>query len=130
MTLEEILDIDRRFLTYEEEPGFERAKQLFAEAGAPTNKRAIFELLERILIKCKREGIIYPRIILRRRIEMRKGLWTPRRSQPSVEVGNPAADSQPPECSCRGGYLHDGKICPCPKGEPHREQFRKWGMKI
>lgn len=85
-------------MTYEEEPGLARAEQLFAEAGAPTTKRAVFELLEKILTKCKREGVTYPRIILRRRIEMRKGLWTPRRSSARAQINShtPPSQSSPP----------------------------------
>ncbi len=51
-----------------------------------------------------------------------------------ISVSEQSAVQQPGEtpatgCSCIGGWLLSGTPCPCPKGEPHREQLRRWGMK-
>jgi hypothetical protein len=97
LTLTQILDIEHIRIEPHERLGFTVAEQLYADAGAPTTTRAIFELLEEILNECKRRGVRYPRIILRRRIEMRKGLWEPdpTRRRPEITAAQPGPIALP-----------------------------------
>ena len=91
MTLERLLDIDRRFLTSEDSDGLKFAEAIFADAGTPTRGRLLIDTLERILTLCKREGIIYPPILLRRKRELQRGTWAPRlpqAAQPQMSDGD------------------------------------------
>ena len=77
MTLTKLLEIDHRFLRVEDEMGLAFAEKLFSAAGAPTRGRALIEALENVLVACKRESLVYPPIILRRKKELQRGTWRP-----------------------------------------------------
>lgn len=127
MRLSQLLRIDRQLLSYEDSRSMETAERLFAELGSPNSKKALFDAVEKILCDFQRSGEPYPRILLRRRIEMRKGLYEPPRrssAQPSVET-SPAdkqtADLAPGVCTtCKGfglvllghGPKAAAKFCP------------------
>jgi hypothetical protein len=81
MTLTVLLGIDRRFLTCEDELGLAYAERLFVAAGAPTRNRALYDLLEQILVACKREGLVYPPILLLRKKQIGRGVWSPQLPQ-------------------------------------------------
>jgi len=77
MTLTELLEIERTLLAPEEEMGLSYAELLWNNAGTPVEPQALCRALERILCACRREGVRYPAILLRRRKELERGTWAP-----------------------------------------------------
>jgi hypothetical protein len=79
----------------------------------------VINFLEKMLRELKEQGG-YPKVLLFRKKQIQRR---------EFEIQQPG-ETPAGGCSCIGGYLPSGTFCPCPKGDPHREQFRKWGMKI
>lgn len=119
MTLTETLQLKEKFLKFEDMRAMDYAEKRWKEAGEPTDRWQIINFLERMLQELRDRGG-YPKVLLLRKKEIQRRTFTIR------EPGETPADG----CSCIGGYLLSGTLCPCPKGDPHREQFRKWGMQI
>jgi len=118
MTLTETLQIRERFLRYEEGRALEYCERRWKEEGSPTERWQVVNFLEKMLRELKDTGG-YPKVLLFRKKQIQRR---------EFEIVRPVEASQRNECCCHGGYLHNGVICHCPKGEPHRQQLRKWGM--
>src|SRR5258708_40362510 len=120
MTLTETLQLKERFLEFEDLRALDYCEKRWLEEKRPVKRWEMFNFIEKMLQELKANGIGYPKVLLLRKKEIQRQQFTI--PQPGeTPVGS---------CSCIGGYLRNGTICRCPKGEPHREQFRKWGMKL
>ena len=117
MNLSQALNINLELLRPDDLRALEHMDSRWQEYGRPVERQKLIDFLERAICELKDLGG-YPAIALRRKKELQRRQFN---VQHSI-----AKDG----CSCIGGYLPNGTICPCPKGEPHRAQFRKWGMKI
>jgi len=124
-----LLELDERFLKYEDRDSLEMAARLWEKAGRPRARRELIEFLENVLKGYQRECRHYAPILLRRKRELQRCDWKPGVQRNSATAGQGPNQGGFSKC-CIGGYLANGTICPCPKGEPHRELFRKWGMKV
>jgi hypothetical protein len=120
MTLTETLQIKERYLKFEDMRALDYAEKRYQEAGCPTERWELFNFLERMLQELKASGLGYPKVLLLRKKQIQRQQFT------IQQPGETSAGG----CPCLGGWLLSGTPCPCPKGEPHREQLRKWGMKI
>ena len=120
MTLTETLQIRERFLRFEDMRALDYAVKRWKESGQPTERWEIINFLERMLQELKNQGG-YPKILLLRKKEIQRRTYT---------IPQPGEEKECGGCSCSSGWLPTGRPCPCPKGEPHREQLRKWGMRI
>src|SRR6266851_6855124 len=115
MTLTETLQLKERFLKFEDLRALDYCERRWKEEGFPAERWQVINFLEKMLHELKEQGG-YPKVLLFRKKQIQRREFAVR--QPG-EI--------PPEgCSCIGGWLLSGTPCPCPKGEPHREQLRKW----
>jgi hypothetical protein len=119
MTLTETLQIKERFLKYEDGRALDYCERRWKEEGSPTERWQVINFLEKMLRELKDYGG-YPKVLLFRKKQIQ------RREFAIQQPGEAPAEG----CSCAGGWLLSGTPCPCPKGEPHREKLRKWGMKV
>jgi hypothetical protein len=120
MTLTQTLQLKERFLKYEDLRALDYCEKRWQEEKKPLKRWELINFIEKMLKELQANGIGYPKVLLLRKKEIQRQHFT---------IQQPG-ETPPEGCSCIGGYLASGTICPCPKGEPHREQFRKWGMKI
>ena len=119
MTLTQTLQLKEKYLQYDDLRAMDYCEKRYREAGEPTERWQVINFLEKMLRELKDKGG-YPKVLLLRKKEIQRQQFT---------IQQPG-ETPPEGCSCIGGYLATGTVCPCPKGEPHREQLRKWGMKI
>ena len=77
------------------------------------------EYRPRMLQELQSSGTGYPKILLFRKTQIQRREYI---------IPNPSQTDD--ECACFGGWLLRGVPCPCPKGEPRREELRKLGMQI
>lgn len=120
MTLTETLQLKERFLQYNDLRALDYCEKRWKEAGEPTERWQVINFLERMLCELKSQGG-YPKVLLLRKKELQRRTFT---------LTEPGQESEANECTCSGGWLLTGRPCPCPLGEPHGEQLRKWGMAI
>src|SRR5216683_4809440 len=114
MTLTETLQLKERFLKFEDLRALDYCEERWLEENRPLKRWEMFNFIERMLQELKANGIGYPKVLLLRKKEIQRREFAIRKP----------GEAPPEGCSCIGGYLSGGTICPCPKGEPHREQFR------
>jgi hypothetical protein len=119
MTLTETLQLKEKFLRYGDMLALDYCERRWKEEGCPTERWQVINFLEKMLRELKDQGG-YPKVLLFRKKQIQ------RREFAIQQPGETPAEG----CSCFSGWLLSGKPCPCPKGEPHREQLRKYGMKI
>jgi hypothetical protein len=118
MTLTETLQLKERFLKYEDLRALDYCEKRWLEENRPIKRWEMFNFIEKMLQELEANGIGYPKVLLLRKKEIQRQQFT------ILQSGD--ADV----CTCAGGWLLTGKPCPCPKGEPHRAQLRKWGMRV
>jgi hypothetical protein len=87
VTLCKLLEIDTTLIGPEDHAGLGLVERMWTAAGRPTTRRELLVFLERFLVACKEQGCLYAKIFLRRKRELQRGDWEPRR--------NSAAASQP-----------------------------------
>jgi len=117
MTLTETLQLKERFLMYEDLRALDYCERRWKEDGCPTERWQVINFLEKMLCELKDQGG-YPKVLLLRKKEIQRRTFT------LQKPGEPTAGG----CSCYDGWLLSGTPCSCPKGDPHKEQLRKWGM--
>ena len=120
MTLTETLQLKERYLQYDDLRALDYCEKRWREEGYPTERWQVINFLENMLRELKEHGG-YPKVLLLRKKEIQRRTYT---------IPQPSEEEQSEGCPCSGGWLATGKPCPCPKGEPHRERLRKWGMKV
>lgn len=119
MTLTQTLQLKEKYLQFDDLRALDYCERRWTEEGCPTERWQVINFLEKMLRELKDQGG-YPKVLLLRKKEIQRNTFTIQ--QPGeVPLGG---------CSCIGGYLSDGTVCPCPKGDPHREQLRGWGMRL
>ncbi len=118
MTLTNTLQLKERFLRYDDLRAIDYCERRWKEEGCPTERWQVINFLEKMLRELKDQGG-YPKVLLFRKKQIQRREFAIQQPGETPQEG----------CSCVGGYL-GGTPCPCPKGDPHREQLRKWGMKI
>jgi hypothetical protein len=119
MTLTQTLQLKERFLKFEDMRALDYCERRWKEEGCPTERWQVINFLERMLRELRDQGG-YPKVLLLRKKEIQRREFT---------IQKPGEAPAAAEC-CAQGWLPGGTPCPCPKGEPHRAQLRKWGMKI
>lgn len=119
MTLTQTLNLQEKFLRYEDMRALDYCEKRWKEAGEPTDRWQVINFLEKMLQELKSQGG-YPKVLLFRKKQIQRREFTIQQPGETPKDG----------CSCIGGYLTGGTVCPCHKGDPHREQFRRWGMQI
>lgn len=119
MTLTETLQLKERYLQFDDLRALDYCEKRWKQEGCPTEHWQLINFLEKMLNELKQQGG-YPKVLLLRKKEIQRQQFTVR--QPG--------EAPPDGCNCIGGWLLAGKPCPCPKGNPHREQLAKWGMQI
>lgn len=119
MTLTETLQLKEKFLQYNDLRALDYCEKRYKEAGEPTERWQVINFLEKMLRELKDQGG-YPKVLLFRKKQIQ------RREFAVQQNGETSAGG----CSCAGGWRMNGTPCPCPLGEPHREQLRKWGMQV
>ena len=119
MTLTEALQLNEKYLEYDDLRALEYCERRYREAGAPAERWELINFLERMLQELKSQGG-YPKVLLLRKKEIQRQQFTVRKPRE-----RPVA-----ECSCFGGWLLNGTACSCPRGEGQRKRLRAWGMKI
>jgi hypothetical protein len=122
MTLTETLRLKVRYLKYDDLRALDYCEKRWREGGSPTERWQMINFIERMLQELQQSGMGYPKVLLLRKKEIQSGQFNIRQQVAQTEPAN--------ECSCFDGWLPAGKPCPCPKGEPHRAQLRKWGIEI
>jgi hypothetical protein len=124
VTLTELLEIDLRLIFPIERPAMAYAESLWKNCGSPTKPKSLSRVLERIMVTCQREGVRYPPILLLRRKELQRGLWSPEpppRDAPPAALPGPAAGEPllPVDCGvcANKGFVRDangsGRLCSC-----------------
>ena len=86
MTLTRVLEIVPHFLADEHRDGLMFAERLYAHAGSPTEKQALSDQLEKIIVACQREGLWYPPVLLKRKKQLQRREWSPRIAQRAAET--------------------------------------------
>ena len=119
MTLTQTLSIKEEFLRHEDMRALDYAEKRWKEAGEPTERWQVINFLERMLKELQSSGMGYPKVLLFRKKQIQRKEYT---------VPQPGKDQD--DCTCYGGWLPTGRPCPCPKGDPRRDQLRKMGMQI
>jgi hypothetical protein len=119
MTLTQTLQLKEKYLRYDDLRALDYCEKRYKEDGEPTERWQVINFLERMLRELKQQGG-YPKVLLYRKKQIQRQEFAIQKPNETPQDG----------CSCIGGYLSKGTICPCPKGEPHREQLRKWGMNV
>jgi hypothetical protein len=119
MTLTETLQIKGRYLKFEDLRALDYAEERWQQEGCPKERWQLINFLEKMLHELRDKGG-YPKVLLLRKKEIQRQQFT---------VHKPG-ETPAQECGCFGGWLLSGTPCPCPKGNPHREQLKKWGMKL
>ena len=76
-TLQGVLGIELDLLMVQEREGMVLAEEIYKLAGAPVNKLQVAQVIEVIQVESRRRGVRYPRILLRRKIEMQRGMYAP-----------------------------------------------------
>ncbi|HKW35537.1 MAG TPA: hypothetical protein VJN92_21180 [Candidatus Acidoferrum sp.] len=122
MTLTEALQIKEHYLQPQDLRAMAYCEKRWQEEGRPLTRWGVVNFIERMLRELQHNGIGYPKVLLLRKKEIVGRRFTIR--EPGEEQDSDG------RCPCVGGYFANGTICPCPKGEPHREQFRKLGMNV
>jgi len=74
----EVLDVDRERLRNKEKRGARLAELRYEEAGHPQDSGEIVEFLDATLKFSEREGIVYPKVLLLRLRQIRRGQFMPR----------------------------------------------------
>lgn len=121
MTLTKILQLNEKYLRYADLRALDYCERRYKEAGEPTERWPLFNFLEKMLQELQRSGIGYPKVLLLRKKKIQNGIFAiPQAGEENVEEA----------CSCFDRWLLSGAPCHCPKGEPHRQMLRKWGMQI
>jgi len=120
MTLTETLQIKERYLKFEDMRALDYIERRWKEDGSPTERWQMINFLEKMLRELQDCGG-YPKVLLLRKKEIQRRTFT---------IPEPFEKKESADCSCSGGWLATGRPCPCPKGEPHRERLRKWGMAV
>lgn len=119
MTLTKTLNLQEKYLQYDDLRALDYCEKRYKEAGEPLERWQVINFLEKMLRELKEQGG-YPKVLLFRKKQIQRR---------EFEIQKPG-ETPAGDCSCVGGWLLSGKPCPCPLGEPHREQLRKWGMQI
>ncbi len=120
MTLTETLQLEERFLKFEDLRALDYCEKRWLEENRPVKRWEMLNFIEKMLQELKANGIGYPKVLLLRKKEIQRKQFTiPQPGETSVEG-----------CGCFDGWLLGGTPCPCPKGERHRAQLRKWGMQV
>jgi hypothetical protein len=120
MTLTRTLLIEEKYLKFDDMRAIGYCERRWKEEGRPTERWEVINFLEKMIRELKEEQGGYPKVLLFRKKQIQRR---------EFEIQKPG-ETPAGGCTCFGGYLINGTVCPCPKGEPHREQFRKWGMQI
>lgn len=106
MTLTSLLEIERRFLTDEDERCLLLAERLWAAYGNPQEARELCRTLESILCACERRGLRYPPILLRRKRELQRGDWKPRPQTADSPAAALRLDNEPPSAQPAVAPVH------------------------
>ena len=84
MTLIRLLEVNVKLILPEDSRALDLAEIVWRKRGCPTTQAELTDLLERVLKLCAREGIPYPKIILKRKKQLERGEWSPNAPQPAT----------------------------------------------
>lgn len=92
MTLQQLLDIEKKLVEDDERAGLLLAELIWTKNGEPRNVQRLVLVLETIIKECVRTETRYPRVILKRKKEMERGSWKPCATKPIGITGKSAAE--------------------------------------
>jgi hypothetical protein len=121
MTLTKALQLKEKYLQYDDLRALDYCERRWSEEGRPTERWQLINFLEKMLREVKDRFGAYPKVLLLRKKELQRRTYA---------IPQPSVQAEGAECPCYGGWRLEGIPCPCPKGEPHRQQLRKCGMII
>jgi hypothetical protein len=119
MTFTQTLQLKEEYLQYDDLRALGYCEKRWEQEGRPTERWQVINFLEKMLHELRDKGG-YPKVLLLRKKQIQRRQFT---------VQQPG-ETPPGGCPCLGGWLLSGMPCPCPKGNPHREQLRNWGMRL
>lgn len=120
MTLTKTLQLTEKYLQSDDLRALDYCEKRWKEAGEPTERWQVINFLEKMLCELKSQGG-YPKVLLFRKKQIQRQEFA---------IQQPAEHPAAEVCSCSGGWRLNGTPCPCPRGDPHRAQLRKWGMRV
>jgi len=77
MDLLELLEVNRDWLPHESWVAVRRCGRAWDQLGCPTKPAALIEFLDQALKLCVRDELRYPKIFLKRLVQLRRGDWKP-----------------------------------------------------
>lgn len=108
-TFAKLLEIDPNLLSPDSLAAFNLAEKTWSRYGCPTDARGLCDVLEQIMRLCKREGILYPPVILKRKKALERGTWLPytvRALETDMSRSSTSSSSTPTCALCGGcGYV-------------------------
>src|SRR5260370_29809814 len=109
MTLTRNLEINLTLIKDDEHRALQLAELGGRKAGCPVERKALAACLEGVLQNCKKLGILYPPILLRRKREIARGEFVTVSAAPAV-AARPATSNSGicPDCSGLGYVMVGG----------------------
>ncbi len=132
MTLTQTLQLQERYLNYDDLRALDYCEKRWREENRPLKRWELINFIEKMLRELKREGIGYPKVLLLRKKEIQRREFTI--SEPSGP--EPDSGDKRDVCdACLGsGWAHAAsgtpRPCGCEAGRSNREKFAKWGLKV
>lgn len=84
MTIEDLLEIELKYIADNEHRALDMLARIWEKQGRPTERLKLIAVLRRTLDRCERLGYTYPKIFLLRKGELTRGEWQPRQSEPDA----------------------------------------------
>jgi hypothetical protein len=90
MSLRGLFELESRLLDERHETAMHYAESAWMDAGSPRERRALIAVLESVIVGCNDRGLEYPPVILKRKKQLERGDWTPRKTVSASVSHHPA----------------------------------------
>jgi hypothetical protein len=94
MSLRGLLELESRLLDERHETAMRFAESAWMNAGSPRERRPLIALLESVIVGCNDRGLEYPSVILKRKKQLERGDWTPRKTVAASVSHHPAIPAE------------------------------------
>jgi hypothetical protein len=116
MTLTHLLEIKISLLNFEDLRSLAVAERLWNKAGMPSEPGRLCSFLEQTLKHLVEDGVGYPKVLLKRKKQLDRREWCPRR-QSEIATPRPKSINGCPQCGGNGIRVIDGgkhgTLCEC-----------------